>query len=56
MTHSHRQVILREVRATLKLRWPIMGAQALWMSMFVVDNIMVGHLGKEALGINGSGC
>lgn len=42
--------ILDEVKATFRLGWPIVGAQLLWMSMFVVDNIMVGQIGKEALG------
>lgn len=38
-----------EVKATLKLGYPIMGAQLLMLSMVFVDNIMVGPLGADAL-------
>ncbi|MEZ4459519.1 MAG: MATE family efflux transporter [bacterium] len=39
-----------EIKATLKLAIPIMGAQFLSIVMVVTDNIMVGRLGREALG------
>ncbi len=39
-----------EIQQTLRLAVPIMGAQFLSIVMVVVDNIMVGRLGKEALG------
>jgi MATE family multidrug resistance protein len=40
----------REIKETLQLAVPIMGAQFLSIVMVVTDNIMVGRLGKEAIG------
>ncbi len=40
---------LQEVRATLRLAGPVVGAQLAQMSMGFVDTVMVGRLGPEAL-------
>ncbi len=42
--------MLSEIRTTLKLALPIMGAQFLSIVMVFIDNVMVGRLGREALG------
>lgn len=38
-----------ELRATVALAWPIMGAQILSLSMAFTDNVLVGRLGVEPL-------
>ncbi len=40
---------LREMRATVRLAGPVVGAQLAQMSMGFVDTVMVGRLGPEAL-------
>lgn len=39
----------KELAATLKLAWPIMGAQMAYLSMSFVDNLMVARLGTVPL-------
>lgn len=41
--------LLHEIRRTLTLAWPIMGAQVLALSMTFVDSVMVGRLGVKPL-------
>ena len=41
--------LLQEVKHTLRLALPIMGAQLLHIFMIFVDNLMVGRLGRDAL-------
>ncbi len=46
---SQRTRLLTEARSTLRLAVPVVAAQLAQMSMGLVDTIMVGRLGKEAL-------
>ena len=46
---KHTYPILGQILALLRLGWPIMLAQLLQLSMVVVDNLMIGHLGAVAL-------
>ena len=39
----------QEISETIKLAWPIALAQFLWFSMTFVDNVIVGHIGVDAL-------
>ena len=45
----------REVSRMLKLAVPVALAELGWMSMTIVDTIMVGHLGPAAIGATGIG-
>lgn len=40
----------KEIAATLRLAWPIMGAQLLTLGMVFTDNVMVARLGEKPLG------
>jgi hypothetical protein len=40
-----------ELVPTLSLAWPVIAAELGWMGMGVVDTIVVGRLGAEAIGI-----
>src|SRR5262245_30464992 len=42
--------IRRELPTTLKLAGPVVLAEIGWMAMGVIDTIMVGRLGAEAIG------
>lgn len=43
------KAIRAEAGRTLRLAWPIIAAQLLQLSMVLVDNMMVGHLGPQSL-------
>src|SRR6185312_3807801 len=45
----------QEVRATFHLAWPLVLAEVGWMSMGVVDTIMVGRLPNSAVAIGATG-
>jgi multidrug resistance protein, MATE family len=45
----------REFRPMLTLGWPVVVAELGWMTMGVVDTIMVGRIGPEAIGAVGLG-
>lgn len=45
----------REVSRMLNLAFPVVLAELGWMSMTIVDTIMVGHLGPAAIGATGIG-
>ncbi len=44
-----------EVGPTVRLAWPVVVAELGWMAMGLVDILMVGHLGAEAIGAVGLG-
>jgi MATE family multidrug resistance protein len=44
--------IRREISPMLKLAWPLILAEVGWMSMGVVDTVMVGHLPRPAMTIS----
>ncbi len=44
-----------ELRATIRLAWPVVVAELGWMLMGVVDTIMVGRLAPDAIGAVGLG-
>lgn len=44
-----------ELRSTLKLALPVIGAELGWITMGIVDTIIVGPLGPAAIGAVGSG-
>lgn len=50
MTTNSVSPVVSEIKRCLKIAWPIMGAQFLVLSMFFVDNIMVGQIGADSLG------
>src|SRR5678810_1370091 len=45
----------QEVRATFHLAWPLVLAEVGWMSMGIVDTIMVGRLPNSAVAIGATG-
>src|SRR5689334_20647124 len=47
--------LIAELRQMLRLAIPVVVAELGWMSMSVVDTIMVGHLGPAAIGATGVG-
>ena len=47
--------MVRELRATLSLAWPVILAEMGWMVMGLVDTVMVGPLGPAAIGAVGTG-
>jgi MATE family multidrug resistance protein len=47
--------VQRELRPMLALAWPVVVAELGWMLMGVVDTIMVGRLGPQAIGAVGLG-
>jgi hypothetical protein len=44
-----------ELAETIRLAWPVIGAELGWMFMGVVDTLMVGRLAPEAIGAVGLG-
>jgi MATE family multidrug resistance protein len=46
-----RPIVLREFRLMLKLAVPVVLSELGWMAMGIVDTIMVGRLGAEAIGV-----
>ena len=46
----HWRELRQELPPLIRLAIPIVSAELGWMTMGVVDTMMVGHLGKEALG------
>jgi hypothetical protein len=44
-----------EARAMLTLALPVVASELGWMAMSLIDTIMVGRLGKEAIGVVGLG-
>src|SRR5882672_5690525 len=44
-----------ELAETIRLAWPVIGAELGWMFMGVVDTLMVGWLAPEAIGAVGLG-
>ena len=49
------RALARELRPTLALAWPVIAAELGWMAMSIVDTLMVGPLGPEAIGAVGLG-
>src|SRR4030095_605161 len=45
----------QEFRATFRLAWPLVLAEVVWMSMGIVDTIMVGRLPNSAVAIGATG-
>ena len=41
--------MIAEIKRTFQLALPMMATQLLWMTMPIVDNMLVGHLGERAL-------
>ncbi len=49
------RAVLQEFSPTIKLAWPVVMAELAWVAMGIVDTLMVGRLGPEAIGAVGVG-
>jgi multidrug resistance protein, MATE family len=49
LKHGHERTLSAELKETLKLAWPIVLAQVGHMSMGIVDTLVAGRIGTEAL-------
>lgn len=49
------EAVWRDLAPTLRLAWPVIGAELGWMFMGVVDTLMVGRVAPEAIGAVGLG-
>jgi MATE family multidrug resistance protein len=52
---GNRSLLVRELGTTLRLAWPVVLAELGWISMGIVDTVMVRGLGPAAIGAVGTG-